>query len=154
MPRFAGSVQGVVVQISTKTFVPPAPDRSRRIATQRKLHVDRRARVLVVFNLRFRERRLVLDAPVNRARAFVDVTTLDEAREHARGLGFVVVRHREIRIVPLAENAETFEIARLALQRVLSVLAADAAESLDAQFALLFPFFSSAFSTCCSIGRP
>jgi len=41
--------------------------------------------------------------------------TLDKTRKHARGLGFIVVRHREIRIVPLAENSESFEVARLAL---------------------------------------
>ena len=153
MPRFAGSVQGVVVQISTKTLRHQRRIDRRGIATQRKLHVNGRARVLVVFHFRFCERRLVLDAPVNRARAFVDVAALDEAREHARRLRFVVVRHREIRIVPLAENAETFEIPRLALERVFGVLAADAPESLDAQFALLF-LFSSAFSTCCSMGSP
>ena len=33
----------------------------RRIALQRKLHVDRRARVLVIFNFSFSERRLILD---------------------------------------------------------------------------------------------
>ncbi len=94
--------------------------------------------MLVILDFRFRQRCLVLDAPVNRPRAFVDVTTFDETREHACGLGFVVVRHSEVRIVPLAENAEALEIARLALQRVLSVLAADAAKSFDTQVALLF----------------
>src|SRR4030095_16577423 len=98
------------------------------MALQRKLHVDRWARMLMVFNLSFRKRGLVLDTPVNRARAFVDPATLDKARKHAHGLGFVMVRHREVRILPSAENAEPFEIARLAFQRVFSVLAADASK--------------------------
>ena len=120
MPRFAGSVQGVVVQISTKTFRPAsAGSINAGSLRKRKLHVDRRTRVLVILNLSFRQRGLILDAPVNGSRAFVDVTTLDEACKHARGFGFVVVRHREVRIVPLAENAESFEIARLVLQRLL-----------------------------------
>src|SRR6185503_5590866 len=85
--------------------------------------------------------RLVLDAPVNRSRTFVDVPTFDETREHPRGFGFVMVRHREVWIVPLAQDAESFEIPRLALQRVLSVLAADATESLNAQVALLLALF-------------
>ena len=121
----------------------------RRIALQRKLHVDRRARVLVIFNLSFRKRSLVLETPVNRARAFVNLTTLDKAREHPRGFGFVVVRHREVWIVPLAEDSESFEIARLALQRVLSVLATGAAKTLETQIALLLAFFLERFFDMC-----
>src|SRR6185503_16399665 len=102
----------------------------RRIALQRKLHVDRWARVLMIFNFSFRERRLVLDAPVNRTRAFVNPATFDKPREHPCSFGFVVVRHREIRVVPLAENSESFEVASLALQRVLSVFTASATETL------------------------
>src|SRR5262249_5609626 len=108
-----------------------------RITLERKLHINRRARVLVILNLRLGERRLILDTPVNRSRAFINPATLDKTRKHARRLGFVVVRHREIRIVPLAEDAESFEIARLALQRVLGVLATDATKRLDAQVVLL-----------------
>src|SRR5689334_15531504 len=90
-----------------------------RIAPERKLHVDRWAGVLMIFDFSFRERGLVLDTPVNRPRAFVNPTTLDKARKHPRRFGFVVVRHREIWIVPLAEYAESFEVARLTLQRIL-----------------------------------
>ncbi len=56
-----------------------------------------------------------------------------------------MVRHGEVRIVPLTENAESFEVARLALQRVLSVLATDATESLDAQVVLLLAFLIERF---------
>ncbi len=77
----------------------------------------------MILNLRFRERGLILDAPVNGSRAFVDVTSFDEACEHARGLRFVVVRHREIRIIPLAEDAEPFEVASLVLQCLGRMLA-------------------------------
>src|SRR5262245_29230783 len=80
-------------------------DRSR-IALQWKLHVDRWTRVQVIFNLSFREGRLILEAPVNRTRSFVNPTTLHKPREHACDFSFVVVRHREIRVVPLAENSK------------------------------------------------
>src|SRR2546423_8099473 len=95
----------------------------------------------MVFNLSFGERRLVLQAPVNRSCPFVNPTTFDEATEHARCLGFVVIRHREVWIVPLAKNAESFEIPCLALQRVLRVLAAGAAKTLDTEIILLLTFF-------------
>ncbi len=72
--------------------------------------------MLVIFNLGFGQRCLIVNAPVDGPRAFVDVTALDEAAEQARRFRFVVVRHREIRIVPLAQNAESLEVARLAFQ--------------------------------------
>ena len=105
--------------------------------------------MLVVFNFGFRERRLVLQTPVNRTRAFVNPAALDKTREHARRLGLVMVRHREIRIVPFAEDAESFEVARLAFQRILRMLAADPPESLNAQLTLLLPLFlEGAFDVC------
>ena len=58
--------------------------------------------MLVVLNFRFSECRLVVNAPVNRARAFVDEAALDKTREQTRRLGFVVIRHRDVGIVPLA----------------------------------------------------
>ncbi len=118
----------------------------RRITFERKLHIDRWTRVLVIFNLGFRQRGLILDAPVNRSRSLVDPATLDEAREHPSGFGFVVVRHCEIRIVPLAENTESLEITSLAFQSVLSVLATGAAKTLETKIALLLAFlFERAF---------
>src|SRR6185436_10158191 len=95
----------------------------------------------MIFNLSFGEGRLVLEAPVNRPRAFINPATLDEAREHARSLSFVVVRHREVGIVPLPQNAEPLEVARLALQGILGVLATNPAKSFEAQVTLLLAFF-------------
>src|SRR5215217_3402732 len=117
----------------------------RRIAPEGKLHIHRRTSVLVILNFSFRERRLVLETPVNRPRALVNPATLDKPREHPRRFGFVVVRHREIRIVPLAEDAEPFEVARLALQGLLSMLAADATKRLGAQIVLLLALFLEVF---------
>src|SRR5918996_510239 len=81
-----------------------------RIAAQRELHINRRARVMMIFNFSFSQGGLILDAPVNRPRAFVNETTLNEARKHSRGLRFVVVRHREIWFIPLAKDAESLEV--------------------------------------------
>src|SRR5215217_1687111 len=111
-----------------------------RIALQGKLHIDRWTRVLVIFNFGFGERRLVLEAPVNRPCSFVDPTTLDEPRKHARGFGLVVVRHRQVWIVPLAEDAESFEVACLALQRIFRMLTTGATKTLDTEIVLLLAF--------------
>ena len=88
------------------------------IACQRKLYVNGRATVLLVFDFGFSEGSLIVDTPVNGARALVDKTSFDKAREKARRLGFVVVRHRNVRIVPLAEDSQPLKIAGLPLQSI------------------------------------
>ena len=137
MPRLAGSVQGVVVQISTNTLRPAsAGSINAGSLRKRKLHVNRRTRVLVVFDFGFGQRRLIVNAPVDRPRAFVDVATLDEASKQPRRFRFVVVRHREVRIVPLAQNAEPLEVSRLALQCLGRVFTAGAANRTPAACSL------------------
>ena len=74
--------------------------------------------MLVVFDLSFCERRLIVDAPIDGARAFVDKAAFDKAREQPRRFGFVVVGHRDVRVVPLAEDTEPLKIARLSLQSI------------------------------------
>jgi len=69
--------------------------------------------VLVILNLGFRECSLIVNAPVNWSRAFVDIPTFDEATKHTRRFGFIVIGHRQVGIFPRAEDAESFEVARL-----------------------------------------
>src|SRR5262245_27744778 len=95
----------------------------------------------MIFDLGFGERCLIFETPVNRSRALVNPATLDEAREHARRLGFIVVRHREVGIIPPPKNSEPLEVTRLTLQRILSVLATNPAKSFETQIALLLAFF-------------
>ncbi len=100
-----------------------------RVLRERELDVDGRARVLAVLDLGLGQSGLVVDAPVDGARALVDVAALDEAAELPRRLRLVVVRHRQVRVVPQAEDAEALEVARLPLQGLGGVLAADAPEA-------------------------
>src|SRR5207302_8247776 len=74
----------------------------RGIACQWKLDVHRRTLVLMVLNFRFGERCLIVDAPVNGACAFVHETALDKPREQTGRLSFVMVRHRDVGVVPFA----------------------------------------------------
>src|SRR5439155_23597467 len=85
------------------------------IALKRKLNVNRRTGVLVIFNFRFSQRGLIVDAPVDRTRTFVNEAALDKVREQSRRLGFVVIGHGDVGIVPLAQDADPFKIARLSL---------------------------------------
>ena len=74
--------------------------------------------MLFVFDFRFRQRRLIVDAPVHGTRAFVNETSLDEAREQPRCFRFVMIGHRDVRIVPFAENSQALKISRLTLERI------------------------------------
>ncbi len=89
-----------------------------RITGKRKLHIDRRAGVLVIFNFSFSQRGLVVYAPVDGAGAFVNEAAFDEAGKQPSRLGFVMVRHGDIGIFPLAQDAEPLKITRLSLQSV------------------------------------
>ena len=75
----------------------------------------------MIFNLRFGERRLIVNTPINRPCAFVNVTAFDEATEEPCRFRLVMVGHRQIRIVPIAQNAEPLKIPRLSFQRFGSV---------------------------------
>src|SRR5437016_5664390 len=101
----------------------------RRIAFQRKLNVDGRTGMLLVFDFRFRERRLIVNAPVHGTGAFVNETSLYEAREQPRRFRFVVIGHRDVRTVPFAKDSQTLKISGLALERVRRKLATGAANT-------------------------
>ena len=87
----------------------------RRVATQGKLNVDRWTGVLLVFNFGFGKRSLIVNALVHGPRTFVDVSTFNETTKKPRRLGLIMVRHREVRIVPFPEDAQPLKITRLAL---------------------------------------
>ena len=66
--------------------------------------------MVFVFDFGFRERGAVIDAPVDGLAAAIDITLFHEIQERAGNGGFVFVAHRQIGIVPAAENAEALEI--------------------------------------------
>ena len=94
------------------------PDRDTRFAGEltgdnRKFHVDRRVFAVLIFDFGFGERGLGAAAPENRLQTFVNQTFLDEDREGAQDLGFVLRIEREIRTLPIAEDTEPFELLAL-----------------------------------------
>src|SRR6266404_4580201 len=75
-----------------------------------KLHPDRRASVVLIFDLGFGERGVVVDAPIDGLAATINVALLHEVKKGAGNGGLIFMAHREIGIIPPAENAEAFEI--------------------------------------------
>src|SRR6266498_2090487 len=72
--------------------------------------------MLVIFNLSFGQCSLIVYAPVNGPGAFVDVSSLDKAAKQPGCFCFIVIRHREVRIFPLSEDAEPLKVSGLPLQ--------------------------------------
>ena len=109
----------------------------RAFGRKRELDVDRRRRVWLVFDLRFGKRRSAMNAPVHRFLAFVDQPLLHEAPERTRDGRLVAVIHRQIRLIPGAQDAQALELLRHRSNESLGVRAARATEIGHAHVALL-----------------
>ena len=81
-----------------------------------------------VFDLGFGQGGAVFDAPVDGLEAFVDVAAVEEIDEGAGDDRLVLRAHGEVRVVPLAEDAEALEIGALDIDELFGVLAAGAAD--------------------------
>ena len=114
-----------------------AADLVRALRRERELDVDRRRRVLFVLDFRFGERRAAVDAPVDGLLALVDQPGLDELTQRARDRRLVLERHRQVRVLPVAEDPEPLEFLRHHADEARRVRAARAAEVGDAHVALL-----------------
>ena len=80
--------------------------------------------MVLILDLRLGEGRLVVHAPVDGAQALVDEAVFvegEKSREHDR---LVLWIHRSVRAVEAAENADSFELLALQVEKLLGVLAA------------------------------
>ncbi len=84
----------------------------RALGRERELHVDRRRRVILVFDFRFRERGAAVNAPVHRLLALVDQPLLDEPAERPRDGGLVAEIHRQVRARPTCRERRGAGTAR------------------------------------------
>src|SRR6266571_43981 len=80
-----------------------------------KLHPDGGARVIFIFDFRLSQRSAVIDAPIDRLAAAIDVTLLHEIEKRACDGGLIVRAHGQIGIVPPPENPEPLEISLVLL---------------------------------------
>ena len=94
----------------------------------RKRHIDRVARVILVFDLGFGERGLLDHAPHHRLGAAVEQAVGGEFEDLARDLRFGRIGHRQIGMIPVADHAEPLELLALHRNPMLGDGAAFAAE--------------------------
>jgi hypothetical protein len=102
-----------------------------------KRDVDRRVLALLVLELRFRERRLVGEAPAHGLERAVDEILGVEPSERPRDLRFVCVAHRRIGPVPPAADSEPPELLALDVDELLGILAAGPSDRDRVHVALL-----------------
>src|SRR6266403_2792931 len=90
-----------------------------------KLHPDRRAGVVLIFDLGFGEGGVVVDAPIDGLAAAVNIALLHEVKKSASDGGLIFMAHGEIGIIPPAENAEALEILLVLLDVARGELTAE-----------------------------
>jgi hypothetical protein len=84
--------------------------------------------MVVVLHLRLGERRAAVDAPVHRLLALVDEPAFDERSERPRDVGLIAKAHRDVGVVPVAEDAQPLELSGHHPYELLGVRAAGAAD--------------------------
>src|SRR5208337_1418384 len=91
----------------------PDEDKRAGFANDRKFHVNALADVVVVFHLGLGQRGAAGNAPIDRFFAAIHETFFDDVGKQAQFVGFVFLVQGEIRIVPIAQHAEAFELGPL-----------------------------------------
>ena len=112
---------------------------SRAVGRERELDVDRGGGVILVFDFGLGQRRAAVDAPVHRLLALEHQASRHEPAERPRNGRLVLERHRQIRMLPVAEDAEPLELPGHHVDESLGVGAAGASEIGRAHLALLRP---------------
>ena len=122
------------------------PDRDARLifpvaARDRKFHIHSRVVAVLIFDLRFGERSLGAGAPKNRLLRLVNQSFLNEDRECAQDFRFVFWIERKIRMFPIAEDTEPFELLALKIDILARERIATFANFQRRQIARLFNDF-------------
>ena len=86
---------------------------ARLARRDRKLHVDRGVVPVLVFDLGFGQRGLRAGAPEHRLLALINEALFDEDGEGADDLRLVGGIERQIRVLPIAQDAEPLELLAL-----------------------------------------
>ena len=112
-------------------------ERAGAFGCQQELDVDRGRRVVVVLDFGLGERRAAVDAPVHRLLALVNQPLLDETAKRSRDRRLIGEVHRQVEVIPVAEDAEPLELRRHHVDEARRVRAAGTAELGDREVALL-----------------
>src|SRR5205085_1387381 len=99
-----------------------------RIVYEREADVDRGRGLVLVFDLRLRQRRLVRGTPVDRLQAPVDGAGLRQVTEDLDDLGLEFRGERQIGMLPVATDAQAPELLPLLIDPLQGVFPAAAAD--------------------------
>ena len=102
------------------------------VVVHRELDVHGRAGVVLIFDLRLGQRRLVVIAPVYGLEALVDVALLVHCAEDLDLLGLKAGIHGLVGVLPVAEHADALEALHLDADVLVGILVAGGAEVGDA----------------------
>ena len=102
------------------------------VVVHRELDVHGRAGVILIFDLRLGQRRLIVIAPVHGLEALVDVALLVHCAEDLDLLGFEAGIHGLVGVLPVAEHADALEALHLDADVLVGILVAGGAKVGDA----------------------
>ena len=96
---------------------------------QRHFYEDSRSFLFAVFDFCFSQSGFAVRAPVNGLFAFVDIAFVSHSTEYTDLLSFKAVMQSDVRIFPITQNAQTFEVFALNINPLQSEVMAFAAQS-------------------------
>ncbi len=97
--------------------------------------------MIVILDLGLRQGCLATRAPVDGLLAADNASLLEKPSKFTRNRRFIVVGHRQVRGVPLAQHPESFELVALNIYELLSITPAKPANFEKGHRLLLFPQF-------------
>ncbi len=93
-----------------------------------KAHIDGRRGLVLVLHLGLGQRRAAIGTPVHGLEALVQVAVLDDPPQGADDIRLEAVIHRQIGIIPVAEDAQALEVPALAIHLHRGIFTALAAK--------------------------
>ena len=122
---------------------------------QRHFYEDSRSFLFAVFDFCFSQSGFAVRAPVNGLFAFVDITLVSHSTEYTDLLSFKAVMQSDVRVFPIAQNAQTFEVFALDINPLQSEVMAFAAQSQRIQLiAVQAQLFDSSVLNRHAVGIP
>src|SRR5262245_4610760 len=95
---------------------------------QRKPHINRGRSVIFVFNFRLGKSGLIRCTPEYRLQSLIDASPLHKFPELSDDRGLISGIHREIRMLPIAQDPEPLKLFTLNREKLLRIFPAESAD--------------------------
>ena len=93
-----------------------------------ELHIDGDGLFVLIFDFGFGQCRATVRAPVDRLKAFLQVTFVDDVTQSTDDVGFEFEVHGQIRVIPVTQHHQTFEVFALTVDLTGGVFTTVSAE--------------------------